>query len=141
LSVLKSLTFFRACLLVPYAFAALIQLSLPLLPGNLAEPWLTILLYGLLAIVVGGIPYSVIALVLWIWLPGKSSKAVRIALAAAPLGLLAVVLVFPSLRFAWRQALLVSYTYVAVFLLTEQILRRLGFVRDRAVAAPLARAG
>jgi len=105
-----------------------------MLPAMPSEPWLTILLYGLVAVVVGGIPYGVIVFLLWIWLPGKSTQAVRIAFAAAPLGLLAIVLAFDSLRFMGREALLVSYSYVALFLLAEQALRRLGFIRDESIA-------
>jgi hypothetical protein len=130
---LKPLTFFRCCLLVPYAFGALIALSRPLLPAHPSEPWLTVLLFALLAAVIGAIPYGLIAFLLWIWLPGKSARSVRIAFAAAPLGLLAIVLAFNSLRFIWREALMVSYAYVALFLLTEQALRRLGFVRDDSI--------
>ena len=130
---LKPLTFFRCCLLVPYAFGALITLSRPLLPANPSEPWLTLLLFAVLAVVIGGIPYGVIALLVWIWLPGKSARSVRIAFAVAPLGLLAIVLAYNSLRFMWGEALLVSYAYVALFLLAEQVLRRLGFVRDDSI--------
>lgn len=131
---LKPLTFFRGWLLVPYASAALIELSRPLLPANPSEPWLTILLYVLLAAVIGAVPYGIIALLLWIWLPGKSAKSVRIAFLAAPLALLAIVISFSSLRFMWREALLVSYSYVALFLLTEQVLRRLGLLRENSIA-------
>lgn len=131
---LKPLTFFRGWLLVPYASAALIELSRPLLPANPSGPWLTILLYVLLAAVIGAVPYGIIALLLWIWLPGKSAKSVRIAFLAAPLALLAIVISFSSLRFMWREALLVSYSYVALFLLTEQVLRRLGLLRENSIA-------
>ena len=138
---LKPLTFFRCCLLVPYAFGALITVSRPLLPANPSEPWLTLLLFAVLAVVIGAIPYGIIALLVWIWLPGKSARSVRIVFAAAPLALLAIVLAFNSLRFMWREALTVSYAYVALFLLTEQVFRRLGFVRDDSVNGLLSTLG
>jgi lysylphosphatidylglycerol synthetase-like protein (DUF2156 family) len=122
--------------LAPYAFGGLIALSRPLLPANPSEPWLTIFLFVLLAAIVGTIPYGIVAFLLWIWLPGKSAKSVRIAFAAAPLGLLAIVLAFNSLRFMWREALLVSYAYVALFLFAERVLRRVGFVRDDSINGP-----
>ena len=128
---MKTLTFFRACLLVPYVLAGLAYLSRPLLSGA-PTPWSTISLYLLLAVVAGGIPYGILALLLWIWMPGKSTRAIRSVFAAAPLVLLAIVLASASLRFAWREALLVSYSYVALFLLAEQVVRRLGFMRDDA---------
>jgi lysylphosphatidylglycerol synthetase-like protein (DUF2156 family) len=104
-----------------------------MLPANPSEPWLTLLLFAVLAVVIGGIPYGIIAFLLWIWLPGKSARSVRLAFAAAPLGLLAIVVAFDSLRFMWREALTVSYAYVALFLLTEQAFRRRGFVRDDSI--------
>jgi hypothetical protein len=99
------------------------------------------LLFAVLAVVIGAIPYGIIALLVWIWLPGKSARSVRIVFAAAPLALLAIVLAFNSLRFMWREALTVSYAYVALFLLTEQVFRRLGFVRDDSVNGLLSTLG
>ena len=122
---MRELTFYRAWLLVPIALPILVIVLGPFTP-DLAEPWLTIEVYLFLSLPFGGLPYVILALLVWYWLPDRPAWRVRLVALGLPLPMIVVneSLVHGPSWFVVGMA----YGYVAIFLLTEQGFRTVGWV-------------
>jgi hypothetical protein len=83
--------------------------------------------YLFLSLPFGGLFYVILAMVVWYWLPDQPARRVRFVALGLPLPIIAIneTLVHGPSFFVVGMA----YGYVATFLVTEQILRTMGWVR------------
>ena len=126
---MTELAFYRGWLLVPIALPLVLMALGPITPDP-PEPWLTIWVYVFLALPFGGLPYVILAMLVWYWLPEQPAWRVRLLALALPLPIIAVNEWFvdgPSLFVVGM-----AYGYVGAFLLTEYVLRAVGWVRGSA---------
>lgn len=124
---MTELVFYRGWLLVPIALLLALMALGPVTPHP-PEPWLTIWVYVFLSLPFGGMPYGIVAILVWYWLPKQPVWRVRLLALTLPLPIIAVNEWFvggPSLFVVG-----IAYGYVVVFLLNEHVFRAFGGVRE-----------
>jgi len=136
-------TLYRCLLSLPFVVPGLL---LPLARAHIAPPWLeTFIVVCGLSVVIGGIPYALLAFSLLLWMRRKPERQIRMAMFIAPvlmvvlLGLMIVAMVALEgspfdfdVPTAWGvysgYALTLGYFYVALACFVVWLARRTGRV-------------
>jgi hypothetical protein len=134
---MTELGFYRTWLAMPL-IAPIPALAVGRLGLTPPEPILGIALDLVLSFGLGAVPYALIAAPVWFWLRGRPPAQVRVAALALPLVLAVVTAIVPLLYGLWPHALRIGYVYVGLFLLSEFVARRAGWLRPTPARSPRA---